>query len=117
MRAHDVLRLLSTFESRNLTLIEADGSWPIVWERARGVHVWDIEGRKFLDLTAGFGVAAAGHANARVVKAGQRQMACLLHGIADVHPHALRAMLARLLSRLTFERWSKLSTALNLNPA
>ena len=85
--------------------MEPDGSWPIVWERARGGHVWDAEGRRYLDLTAAFGVAAAGHANPRVVRAGQRQMAKLLHAMGDVHPHALKAELARELSRVTFERW------------
>jgi 4-aminobutyrate aminotransferase-like enzyme len=30
----------------------------------------------------------------------------LLHAMGDVHPHALKAKLARELSRLTFERWS-----------
>src|SRR5580704_8552975 len=85
--------------------MEADGSWPIVWERARGTRVWDAEGRKYLDLTAAFGVAAAGHANPRVVQAGQKQMAKLLHAMGDVHPHALKAQLARELSRITFERW------------
>jgi 4-aminobutyrate aminotransferase-like enzyme len=99
------LRLLREFESRNITFMEPDGSWPIVWARARGVHVWDAEGRKYLDLTAAFGVAAAGHANPRVVRAGQRQMARLLHAMGDVHPHALKAELARRLSALTFERW------------
>ena len=84
---------------------EPDGSWPIVWERARGVHVWDAEGKKYLDLTAAFGVAAAGHANPCVVAAGQQQMAKLLHAMGDVHPHALKARLARELSRITFERW------------
>ena len=87
--------------------IEPDGSWPIVWERAKGVHVWDAEGKKYLDLTAAFGVAAAGHANPNVVKAGQKQMAKLLHAMGDVHPHALKAELARELSRITFERWAK----------
>src|SRR5882724_8722565 len=86
--------------------MEPDGSWPIVWERARGAHVWDAEGRKYLDLTAAFGVAAAGHANPRVVRAGQRQMGKLLHAMGDVHPHALKARLARELSRITFERWT-----------
>ena len=86
-----------------------DGSWPIVWERAKGVHVWDAEGKKYLDLTAAFGVAAAGHANPNVVKAGQKQMAKLLHAMGDVHPHALKAQLARELSRITFERWSNTS--------
>ena len=87
--------------------MEPDGSWPIVWERAQGVHVWDAEGKKYLDLTAAFGVAAAGHANPNVVKAGQKQMAKLLHAMGDVHPHALKAQLARELSRITFERWAR----------
>jgi len=105
MRTSQVLNLLRTFESRNVTAIEPDGSWPIVWERARGVNVWDAEGKKYVDLTAAFGVAAAGHANPRVVRAGQRQMARLLHAMGDVHPHAGKAELARELSRITFQRW------------
>ena len=87
--------------------MEKDGSWPIVWERAQGVHVWDAEGKKYLDLTAAFGVVAAGHANKNVVRAGQRQMAKLLHAMGDVHPHVLKAQLARALSKITFERWTK----------
>src|SRR5882672_9885518 len=106
MNRQRILDLLRRYESRNVTFIEPEGSWPIIWERARGVHVWDAEGKKYLDLTAAFGVAAAGHANPRVVRTGQRQMAKLLHGMGDVHPHALKAQLARELSRLTFERWS-----------
>jgi len=105
MTAQQTLQLLRAHESRNVLFVEPDGSWPIVWERARGVHVWDAAGKKYLDLTAAFGVAAAGHANSKVVRAGQRQMAKLLHAMGDVHPHALKAQLARELSRLTFERW------------
>jgi 4-aminobutyrate aminotransferase-like enzyme len=107
MNARQVLELLKRFESRNVTFIEPDGSWPTVWERARGAQVWDADGNKYLDLTAAFGVAAAGHANPRVVKAGQRQMAKLPHAMGDVHPHALKAELARELSRITFERWTR----------
>ena len=100
------LSLLRDFESRNVTFIADDGSWPIVWDRARGVHVWDEQGRKYLDLTAAFGVASAGHANPSVVRAGRRQMGHLLHAMGDVHPHRPKAELARELSRLTFERWN-----------
>ncbi len=106
MTTAQTLNLLCRFESRNVTFLEADGSWPIVWERAQGCFVWDAEGRKYLDLTAAFGVAAAGHANPRVVRAGQRQMATLLHAMGDVHPHALKAQLAQRLSELTFGRWA-----------
>jgi 4-aminobutyrate aminotransferase-like enzyme len=105
MTTTQVLKLLRKFESQNVTFIDPDGGWPIVWERAKGVHVWDADGKKYLDLTAAFGVAAAGHANVRVVRAGQRQMARLLHAMGDVHPHELKGRLARELSKLTFERW------------
>jgi 4-aminobutyrate aminotransferase-like enzyme len=106
MKTSEVIQQLRDFESRNVTFSEADGSWPIVWERAKGVFVWDAAGKKYLDLTAAFGVAAAGHANSKVVKAGQAQMGRLLHAMGDVHPHALKAELARELSRITFERWN-----------
>jgi 4-aminobutyrate aminotransferase-like enzyme len=102
-----ILQWLRDYESRNVTFIDPDGSWPVVWERARDAHVWDAGGKKYLDLTAAFGVAAAGHANPRVVKAGQRQLARLPHAMSDVHPHPRKAELARELSRLTFERWTK----------
>jgi 4-aminobutyrate aminotransferase-like enzyme len=106
MKSQQTIQLLREYESRNVLFTEPDGSWPIVWERAKGVNVWDAEGKKYLDLTAALGVAAAGHANPNVVKAGQTQMAKLLHAMGDVHPHALKAELARELSRVTFERWS-----------
>ncbi len=101
------LHLLRDFESRNVVFTESDGSWPIVWERAKGIHVWDADRKKYLDLTAAFGVAATGHANPKVVRAGQAQMARLPHAMGDVHPHARKAELARELSRITFERWTK----------
>ena len=111
MKTKKVLDLLHAYESRNLIHVEPDGSWPIVWERAKDVFVWDADGKKYLDLTAAFGVAAAGHANPKVVKAGQAQLARLPHAMGDVHPHARKAELAQKLSRMTFERWSNVSRA------
>lgn len=101
----EILDLLKRYESRNITFVDPSGDWPIVWNRARGMHVWDAEGRRFVDWTAAFGVASAGHANRRVIRAARRQMTCLLHAMGDVHPHRWKAELAQALSRLTFERW------------
>jgi len=100
-----VLRLLRQFESPNVTFVSRDGSWPIVWSRAKGARVWDADGRRYVDLTAAFGVANTGHANARVVKAAKQQISRLPHAMGDVHPHPLKADLARTLSQITFERW------------
>jgi len=85
--------------------MDGDGDWPVVWEKARGCRVWDVGGRSYLDLTAAFGVAAAGHANPRVVKAGRVQMGRLLHGMGDVHPHRAKADLVEALSARTWGRW------------
>lgn len=105
MKGNRTLELLRRFESRNVTYQESDGSWPIVWRRAEGVHVWDDARRKYLDLTGAFGVAVAGHGNKSVVRAAERQMRILLHAMGDVHPHERKGELARELSRITFERW------------
>lgn len=106
MPTAETLEKLRACESRNVTYMESDGSWPIVWDRAKGMHVWDAEGKRYLDMTAAFGVAAAGHANPRVVAAGARQMRRLLHAMGDVHPHALKADLAQKLDEITFGRWT-----------
>jgi 4-aminobutyrate aminotransferase/(S)-3-amino-2-methylpropionate transaminase len=41
----------------------------VLWARAEGCRVWDEDGREYLDLTGGFGVAALGHRNPRVLEA------------------------------------------------
>lgn len=102
----DVLGLLQKYESRNITFIDPDGSFPIVWEKARGAYVYDIEGRRYLDLTAAFGVAVSGHANPRIVASAKKQLQKLPHAMGDVHPHKLKALLARKLSQITFEKWT-----------
>lgn len=106
-RTSETLGRLQRYESRNITFLDPGAGWPIVWKRARGCRVQDESGRWYLDLTAAFGVAAAGHANPAVVRAGRRQMGELLHAMGDVHPHALKARLAMELSRLTFGRWTR----------
>ncbi|NDJ33486.1 MAG: acetyl ornithine aminotransferase family protein [Chloroflexi bacterium] len=53
--------------------------YPLVVERARGAHVWDVDGNEFLDFMAGIAVASTGHAHPQVVKAIQEQADKFLH--------------------------------------
>ena len=70
---------------------------PIVWAQARGVNVWDADGNRYVDLTAGFGAAAVGHSAKPVVAAVQRQAERLMHALGDVHPSDVKiALLERL---------------------
>jgi acetylornithine/N-succinyldiaminopimelate aminotransferase len=51
----------------------------IVVARARGTTVWDTDGRPYLDLLGGMGVANVGHAHPAVVQAIAAQSAAYLH--------------------------------------
>ncbi len=59
---------------------------PIVWARARGCNVEDVDGNRYVDLTSGFGVAALGHAHPEIVRAIGEQSEVLIHGLGDYHP-------------------------------
>ena len=72
----------------------------MLWEEALGSNVLDIDGNRFLDLTAGFGVAAVGHRHPAVVSAVKRQADRLLHGLGDVFAHPARVELSERLGRL-----------------
>jgi 4-aminobutyrate aminotransferase-like enzyme len=76
------------------------GRPPPVWLEARGSRVTDVDGRTYVDLTAGFGAAAAGHAHPAVVAAVRAQADRLLHGLGDVHPHEVRVRFAERLAAL-----------------
>lgn len=92
---------LKRYESRNVTYTADD--WPVFWQRAEGVNVWDADGNRFLDLTAAFGVAGLGHGWS--AEAMRQQSELLVHGMGDVHPTRLKVEVCRMLSEMTFERW------------
>jgi predicted acetylornithine/succinylornithine family transaminase len=43
--------------------------WPLVLERGAGSRVWDVDGKEYVDLTAGWGVTAIGHCHPALVEA------------------------------------------------
>jgi 4-aminobutyrate aminotransferase / (S)-3-amino-2-methylpropionate transaminase / 5-aminovalerate transaminase len=89
-----IARRLAAVESANITRLDPP---PITWVEGRGAAVRDADGNIYTDLTAGFGVAHAGHAPDAVAAAIARQAATLAHGLGDVHPPEPKV---RLLERL-----------------
>lgn len=53
---------------------------PVLVARGEGVHLYDEDGRRYLDFTAGIGVTSTGHCHPRVVAAAQEQIGKLIHG-------------------------------------
>jgi 4-aminobutyrate aminotransferase-like enzyme len=65
---------------------------PLVWARTEGCHVWDSEGRSYLDLYAGFAVANIGYCHPRVTEAIRRQAGVMTH-CPSAAPSEVRAEL------------------------
>jgi len=87
-RASDIVDRLRKLEGGGLRTFAEDP--PFVWENAKGCHVEDADGRRYLDLYGGFAVAAVGYGHPRVVEAIQRQAATLMH-CPSAHPSRVRA--------------------------
>ncbi|XP_057847062.2 acetylornithine aminotransferase, mitochondrial [Cryptomeria japonica] len=74
-------------------VIEAEGKYfvrnyarfPVVFVRGQGCKLYDVEGREYLDLTAGIAVNALGHADPAWVKAVTEQAATLTHVANPFH--------------------------------
>lgn len=48
--------------------------FPVTLEKGSGAHVWDTEGKEYIDCMGGYGVALVGHRNERVVNAIKAQL-------------------------------------------
>ncbi|MGI4828939.1 MAG: aspartate aminotransferase family protein [Janthinobacterium lividum] len=60
-------------------LLPVYARFPVVMERGEGVYLFDNAGRRYLDLMAGLGVNALGHAHPRMVQAIAEQAGQLVH--------------------------------------
>src|SRR3954453_18970373 len=52
---------------------------PVVMERGEGSYLWDTDGKRYLDLFAGFGGAILGHCHPALVAAVREQASKLWH--------------------------------------
>jgi acetylornithine aminotransferase/acetylornithine/N-succinyldiaminopimelate aminotransferase len=73
---------------------------PVAFVRGSGVFLYDIDGREYLDLVSGIGVASLGHAHPGLAAAIADQAAALLH-TSNLYYHPLQAEAAARLSQLS----------------
>ena len=55
------------------------GTPPVAIDHGDGVHVWDVDGRRYLDFVGGIAVSALGHAHPAIVDAVTHQVARVAH--------------------------------------
>jgi predicted acetylornithine/succinylornithine family transaminase len=73
---------------------------PVVFTRGEGCYLWDAEGRRYLDLVSGVGVASLGHANPVLAAAVAEQASTLLH-TSNLYYHPLQGEVAARLAALS----------------
>src|SRR5499425_978134 len=81
-------------------LLPTYNRYSVVLTRGKGVFLYDLEGRRYLDFVAGLGVNALGHAHPRIVKAIRDQAAKVIH-ISNLYYHEYQGPLAERLSKLS----------------
>ncbi len=89
-----IIEELSRLEPRSM-----GGFLPIVWERAEGFQVWDVNGNKWLDFTSGVILTNAGHANPHIGQAIRNQLDQDLF-FAYCNPHRMRLALIKTLRQI-----------------
>lgn len=73
--------------------------WPnLPVNRAEGMYLIGVDGRRYLDFTAGIAVLNVGHCHPRVVEAAQQQTAAMIHSAVGI---TQTAALLRLADQLT----------------
>jgi acetylornithine/N-succinyldiaminopimelate aminotransferase len=72
------------------------GRVPIALSHGRGVRVWDVNGKEYLDGLAGIAVNTLGHAHPKLVPALQDQVAKLIHSSNYYHVPGQEQLAAKL---------------------
>lgn len=83
---------------------------PVVLTRGEGVHCWDKDGKRYIDLLSGFATMSQGHSHPRLVEVMRDQVGKLAHTSRAFYtePHG---ELGEYLSRITgYDRFLPMNT-------
>src|SRR4030065_619185 len=68
LKAKDFIRLDETYGAHNYHPV------PVVISKAKGVWVWDVDGKKYIDMLSSASAINQGHLNKRIVNAAKKQL-------------------------------------------
>jgi predicted acetylornithine/succinylornithine family transaminase len=81
-------------------LLQNYARYPLALARGKGCWVYDLEGRRYLDLLAGIGVNALGHAHPRITKVIRQQAGLMIHS-SNLYYHQYQGPLAKRLAQIS----------------
>jgi len=81
-------------------LLQNYARYPLVLARGKGCHVYDTEGRRYLDFITGIGVNALGHAHPKITKVLRDQAGLMIHS-SNLYYHQYQGPLAKRLAQMS----------------
>jgi predicted acetylornithine/succinylornithine family transaminase len=81
-------------------LLQNYARYPLVLQKGKGCYVYDLTGKRYLDLIAGIGVNALGYAHPRMVKVIREQAGLLIH-TSNLYYHEYQGRLAERLAKIS----------------
>src|SRR5690349_2699961 len=81
-------------------LLQNYARYPVTLARGKGCHVYDVDGRRYLDFITGIGVNGLGHAHPRIGKV-IREQAGLLLPPSNLYYHEYQGPLAKRLVEMS----------------
>lgn len=79
-------------------LLQTYNRYPLVIQRGKGVFLFDLDGKRYLDFVAGLGVNALGHSHPRIVRVIREQCARAIH-LSNLYYNEYQGELAEKLCR------------------
>jgi len=81
-------------------LLQNYARYPLVLHKGRGCWLFDVSGKRYLDLIAGIGVNALGHAHPRILSVIREQAGLLIH-TSNLYYHEYQGPLAKKLAEIS----------------
>lgn len=94
------MSLASIIRSEEKLLVPTYDRHKVLFERGRGVYLWDSRGKKYLDFLSGIGVNALGHNHPAIQAALKRQAGRSIH-VSNLFFHAYQSALAKRLAKIS----------------
>ncbi len=83
---------------------------PVVLERGEGVWVWDVDGRRYLDMLSAYSALNQGHRHPAIIEAAHRQLDTLTLTSRAFHNDQMGPFLRRLCEVTGFDRALPMNT-------
>ncbi len=94
------MSLTSVMRNEESLLLPTYDRHKILFEKGRGVYLWDAEGKRYLDFLSGIGVNALGHAHPAILRTLKKQAGRVIH-LSNLYFNEYQGELAKKLAQIS----------------